>query len=183
MSCPPDCTYCYNPWYGIITVMKTKTCNKCQEEKPLSEFHKDNGNPDGYRYSCKKCWMAAHYNTEKSRAGMRKWRAENPLKRLLLRRRRRIDAIQKLGGKCECCNETRLEFLAIDHITPIHRKKLNESSRHSGDALIEQVRQSGFSKEKFRVLCHNCNSAIGWYGYCPHQNPEKDFLTRQQQQA
>jgi hypothetical protein len=20
----------------------------------------------------------------------------------------------------------------------------------------------------FRVLCHNCNLAIGFYGYCPH---------------
>lgn len=23
--------------------------------------------------------------------------------------------------------------------------------------------------EGFRVLCHNCNMAIGVYGYCPHQ--------------
>jgi len=23
----------------------------------------------------------------------------------------------------------------------------------------------------FRVLCHNCNQAIGLYGYCPHKTP------------
>lgn len=25
----------------------------------------------------------------------------------------------------------------------------------------------------FRVLCHNCNSAHGYYGYCPHDVGEK----------
>jgi hypothetical protein len=23
--------------------------------------------------------------------------------------------------------------------------------------------------EGFRVLCHNCNLSLGYYGYCPHQ--------------
>lgn len=159
--------------------MKTKICCVCKKEKPVSEFHKDKHTPDGYRYSCKACFMERYYSTEKSRESMRKWRAENPLKRLLGRRRKRIDTIQKLGGKCECCGESRLEFLAVDHITPIHRHKINERSNHSGDDLINQVIASGYSKEKFRVLCHNCNSAIGWYGYCPHKHPDKDFLTRQ----
>jgi hypothetical protein len=31
------------------------------------------------------------------------------------------------------------------------------------------------------VLCHNCNTAYGLYGYCPHQEPEATtdrWLTR-----
>jgi hypothetical protein len=87
------------------------------------------------------------------------------------RRKRRIDAIEKLGGKCECCGETRMEFLAIDHINGLKQRKRDET----GDGLVWKVRQSGFSKEMYRVLCHNCNSALGFYGYCPHKT-EKDFL-------
>ena len=33
----------------------TKTCSKCQETKPLSEFSKRTGVPDGLQYSCKEC--------------------------------------------------------------------------------------------------------------------------------
>jgi hypothetical protein len=31
---------------------------------------------------------------------------------------------------------------------------------------------SGFP-EGFRVLCHNCNQAIGLYGFCPHQQHQE----------
>jgi 5-methylcytosine-specific restriction endonuclease McrA len=44
-----------------------KTCNKCQQSLPYSEFYKHKPAPDGYRYSCKRC-----YN-----AGTRVWQANN----------------------------------------------------------------------------------------------------------
>lgn len=28
----------------------------------------------------------------------------------------------------------------------------------------------------FRVLCHNCNQARGFYGYCPHEKGEGKLL-------
>lgn len=47
--------------------MKTKICNTCGKEKPLSEFyvnHRDkNGNPISYRGECKSC----HNELEKGR--------------------------------------------------------------------------------------------------------------------
>jgi hypothetical protein len=30
------------------------------------------------------------------------------------------------------------------------------------------LKRNGYPKG-FRVLCHNCNSARGLYGYCPHK--------------
>jgi hypothetical protein len=30
------------------------------------------------------------------------------------------------------------------------------------------LRDNGWP-EGYRVLCHNCNSARGLYGYCPHE--------------
>nr|DAO28020.1 MAG TPA: restriction endonuclease [Caudoviricetes sp.] len=37
-----------------------KTCTKCGECKPLSEFHRDSRKSSGYRASCASCCRAAH---------------------------------------------------------------------------------------------------------------------------
>lgn len=33
----------------------SKVCNKCGDEKPISEFHKDRTQKDGYKNLCKPC--------------------------------------------------------------------------------------------------------------------------------
>ena len=35
--------------------IQLKTCSKCKLEKPLNEFSKHKGKPDGHRYACKNC--------------------------------------------------------------------------------------------------------------------------------
>lgn len=35
--------------------MKTKVCDKCGEEKPLTEFGHDKSSHDGYKNICKSC--------------------------------------------------------------------------------------------------------------------------------
>lgn len=71
------------------------------------------------------------------------------------------------GGKCACCGESTIEFLVIDHIAgdgAEHRKSIGGSG-----ALYGWLRNNGYPKDNFRLLCHNCNSARGLYGYCPHE--------------
>jgi hypothetical protein len=71
---------------------------------------------------------------------------------------------------CSCCGETRLEFLAIDHIDGggnLHRKKVG-----GGGHFYQHLVNEGFPPG-YRVLCHNCNLSLGYYGYCPHQESEK----------
>lgn len=41
----------------------TITCNKCGDEKPVSEFHKDRNMPGGYKKVCKSC--KAEYDRQK----------------------------------------------------------------------------------------------------------------------
>lgn len=75
----------------------------------------------------------------------------------------RKEVIKHYGGECACCGERHFEFLAIDHIDGggrKHRKKINTP-------LPYWLRKNGFPPG-FRILCHNCNMAIGRYGYCPH---------------
>ena len=85
----------------------------------------------------------------------------------------RMKIIEHYGGKCECCGETRYEFLAIDHINGDGQER-----RKKGNTL----EYFGIVKNNFeidypiRILCHNCNLAYGFYGYCPHQTQPVDRL-------
>ena len=82
--------------------------------------------------------------------------------------------------KCQCpsgkCGENRFEFLSIDHIGgggTKHRKEIK-----GGEQFYRWIRRNGFP-EGLRILCHNCNMSLGFYGYCPHQNaPGREFKER-----
>jgi hypothetical protein len=84
-------------------------------------------------------------------------------------RRQRITVLEHYSGdvpKCACCGETRVEFLALDHISAggaQHRKTVG-----NGSNMWRWLLKQGFP-EGYRVLCHNCNQALGAWGYCPHQ--------------
>jgi len=76
----------------------------------------------------------------------------------------RHKVLQYYGGKCACCAEDREEFLALDHINGGGRAE--RRSLPNGD-FYEYVLKNW--PTHIRVLCHNCNMALGFYGYCPHQ--------------
>lgn len=69
--------------------------------------------------------------------------------------------------RCECCGDTHTEFLAIDHING-NGKKHRQDIRRSGTEFFRWLRQHDYPGG-YRVLCHNCNQAKGYYGYCPHE--------------
>ena len=77
---------------------------------------------------------------------------------------------------CRCCGEkSHVNFLAIDHIAGKKEMdsepelvKLGYSSSLMGKNLFRWIIENNFPKG-FQVLCHNCNSAKGFYGKCPHQ--------------
>lgn len=84
----------------------------------------------------------------------------------------RKTVIEHYGGKCVCCGESRLEFLALDHINGGGSKHRREfGSGH----LYHWVLKQNFP-EGFQVLCHNCNLSLGHYGYCPHGTITREVL-------
>ena len=118
-------------------------------------------------------WQKA--NRDHVNAGVRRRRAANPEARLLVEKRARLKlkrtVLRALGGVCACCGEHRLEFLTIDHIDGGGCRHRGEYSRGSGD-LYRVVREEGFPKDRYQVLCHNCNWGKHVRGVCPHQgNP------------
>jgi hypothetical protein len=106
-------------------------------------------------------WNRASYlRHKKSRdAKTREW---SKAKRVVLRR----ELLEAYGHACACCGEARAEFLALDHTNgdgAIHRREL------SHEAICKWLKRHKWPKDRFRLLCHNCNSARGFYGYCPHE--------------
>ena len=74
----------------------------------------------------------------------------------------RAEVVTAYGGACTCCGEARLAFLTIDH-----ENRYNGEGPHTGTPLYLWLKAQSFPAG-FRVLCQNCNFALGLFGYCPH---------------
>lgn len=79
-----------------------------------------------------------------------------------------LDAYSQGKFVCACCRCNDYDFLTIDHIDnegAKHRKKTGCSN------LYSWLKVNNYP-EGFQVLCYNCNSLKGHYGYCRvHQEP------------
>ena len=79
----------------------------------------------------------------------------------------RLLVLKHYGGdppKCWCCGVDFAEFLSLDHINGGGRQHRQSIKIRWWEWIIK----NGYP-EGFRVACHNCNQAVGLYGYCPHQ--------------
>lgn len=107
-----------------------KTCSKCGELKPKSEFYKDSKNKDGYQGHCKKCRneKIAQYKSGKRAQELRsRYRKSDAYKdaclNSTLKKRYGItsaqyaEMLQEQGGMCAICgNPDALQRrLAVDH--------------------------------------------------------------------
>jgi len=78
----------------------------------------------------------------------------------------REQVIKMYGGKCKCCGECLLVFLAMDHIYGGgNRHRRTFSSIHQLYRWLREKKRAGF-----RVLCHNCNHSYAVLGRCPHND-------------
>lgn len=101
----------------------------------------------------------------------RKWRTENKevanAHKRAFTRRLRLAVLSAYGGRCQCCGETTEEFLTIDHVYndgAAHRKNIGGG----GSSTYIWLKRNGFPKDRFQLLCMNCNWGKARYGQCPH---------------
>ena len=156
-----------------------KLCSKCKQVKDISCFWRKG---KGLGSWCKECSNASGRASYKKKpwvynARSLRWREKNKEKyretHLVWYRKLREDAINHYGGKCQCCGEKRIQFLAIDHINNDgneHRKLIGNNKR------IEKWLKDNNYPEGFQILCHNCNMAKSFYGKCPHQEERKEKI-------
>ena len=112
------------------------------------------------------------------------WNKNNPEKYRAIRHRdqdknapRRLWAAKKLlfdhyTWYCNCCKEPNVKFLTIDHINNDGYKDLNKlgGKRRGGMALLQNVIKENFPKDRYQILCFNCNCGKGINkGICPHK--------------
>lgn len=159
-----------------------KTCSKCHQAQPLDNYNIQNASKDGHCAYCRDCQREYnrtvrtprqrelyHQNRDKHLEYQQNWRDANRetinSRTNELRRTHRINALNILGGACECCGERTFEFLSIDHINGGGRE---ERKTLNSQQLVYKLIKEG-KIEGYRVLCHNCNLALGIYKSCPHK--------------
>jgi len=142
-------------------------------------------------YQENKDYYAEYYQTHKKKiikysiewAKKHKKRRKKYRRLWVLKNRKKVNEInrrcgQKLrkkvlfhyGNKCQCCGETQVEFLAIDHIN--NDGHIQRKNRQGSKNFYRWVVKNNFPKD-LQVLCHNCNIAKALYGYCPHKNKKE----------
>lgn len=141
-------------------VQTTRKCKGCDSVKDMEMFYRNTTCPGGRTSKCKDCINA--YNLKRNMTTYRGRRLEN-MKRY--KQRGRDAVLKQYGSRCACCAEDTLEFLELDNIKGggnIHRKSEKRD-------LYRVVKEQGFPKDEYRLLCSNCNHSMGVRGYCPHK--------------
>src|SRR5690242_9253252 len=132
-------------------MLARKTCTRCKEEKPITEFNRRKDrphledNPGGFTSMCLECLAQdqrdRYSSSEDYKTKQKAWSK-------LRHQRLKAAVIEAYGGKCECCGETEPLFLTIDHINGNggERRKAGEGG---GGALYFQLKKRGFPKDNY----------------------------------
>ena len=102
-----------------------------------------------------------------------RWQADKPAHQAACRRRNqtvRNIARQGLGNQCECCGETCLSMLDVDHVRNDGNSYRKKNSSRGVYAIYRDVIASNFDRNIYQLLCRNCNwSKYINSGTCEHQ--------------
>lgn len=148
-----------------------RVCSFCKVVAPLQSFRR-------WSWRCSKC--VAEYKRghrpkgAEARAHRRAMYDANRVQileqRRCIREKVRVDVLRRYGGSCACCGETEPRFLALDHINRDGAQHRREIGCSNSLKIYQWVQRHGYPKDRFRILCHNCNFAsFKNDGICPHQ--------------
>ena len=192
-----------------MTVVKTQVCSKCGRELPLTAeyFHRDKYKTSGFKSECKDCnKKRREENKDRYNARAKEYYRENiayfknkprskysgkykPLPDLHTRvstgntskqDRLKQEAVERLGGGCECCGVTGpLSILQFHHRDPATKLGPWRWMARS----TEEVRNAEL--DKCSLLCANCHFAYHngdveydeWSGYNWKEPLEYNYRT------
>lgn len=150
---------------------KGRTCLECKAWKSKDNYwvnKKRSSSPTLYPYcnDCRAKRLKAKHLSRLEKEGESYKKKLNDSNKAS-KKRLKDEVITAYGGRCACCQETRVEFLTLDHVNndgATHRKK---EGIKTGTSTWAWARANGFPST-LQLLCWNCNSSKGAYGYCPH---------------
>ena len=142
-------------WVGIKErkqLTETKHCVVCNKPKPIHKFPVRTA--QGKLYVGNYCTACV---SSKARA------------------KAKLKLYEEFGYKCSCCGETHPYFLTLEHKlggNPAGRKRTRKGwvVTKIQPQLINEAAKDGWNREKYDLLCINCNFAKGHFGECPHQS-------------
>lgn len=139
----------------------TKTCIKCGETKPDTDYYHKSGSPPGVTVNtCISCFKQAskaryHATVEASAARAKAYREKN---RDVLRakqnaeRAKSRERLSKFKTPCVLCGESWMGAVAFHHKNPIEKSfTLSQRIKYRDDALIQA------EAAKCICLCFNCH--------------------------
>jgi hypothetical protein len=122
--------------------------------------------PADSRLLCAKCLRAVgafrfcpHYGND----------PREPPSMVQYRWRVRCDVLDAYGHAWACCGETNPYCLEIDHPNGDGTQHRRVIGVFAGGSLYRSLKRAGFPRA-YRLLCSNCNTVRGWYGFCPHMS-------------
>ena len=81
-------------------------------------------------------------------------------------RKLRLQVLKAFGGRCQCCGESELLFLELDHIKNDGYKRKDKSAQ----TLYRNAKKEGYPINIYQLLCANCNQGKRRNGgICPHK--------------
>ena len=113
---------------------------------------------DDYRLLCFNCNMGRELTRRMSAT------VDNSQNRQT--RTAKSEMIAAYGGRCACCDEDNPILLVLDHVNGGGQADRAQHGR--GRVLYRYLCRLGWPQDGYRLLCHNCNMSIGFFGYCPH---------------
>jgi hypothetical protein len=104
-------------------------------------------------------------------AKIKRWKEENPQRDLDAAREyvRRVkqEFVDAYGGRCTCCGEGILEFLTCEHIN--RDGHIDARNGYLGRKMYAKAKRESYPKDRYTVLCMNCNYAQRFGKTCPHK--------------
>lgn len=133
-----------------------RTCDECndymlsqqQERKKKGLCGSCSNKARPGKWSCQKCYNAQKTSYKKNKE----------------------EVVAAYGGKCNCCGETEISFLCIDHVNgngSRERKRLGYQG--AGPAFYRRLKRLGYPKRNYQLLCMNCNASKHLLGECAHK--------------
>lgn len=150
--------------------MGVRTCSKCREEKPLSEFTRSKNEVSGRFYYCKSCRGSIQRayrqkNKEKIREYKRQWRKKNPYRKPGYDGARRARLLGQLGevppdyqkvlhelqkGKCYYCKDLLMDGdIHLEHMAPLCRGGMHDKSNLCLACSDCNFRKNSLTAEEF----------------------------------
>lgn len=151
-----------------------KSCTKCGETKPASEFNKDSKRRDGLHSHCRACHKSANAklyaaNPAKARAASAKWRAENPEKAKASKAKWEASNAESIRvGKAKYHAANKEKFKATNaawHAANPESRRIREQNRRArkravGGKLSKGLAERLFSMQRGKCAC-GCKQPLG----------------------